>query len=184
MDFDLSWKRLSDGKSGRIVLLRLAALVFWLAAALVLSRAAVRSRETPVRIRFRLGELKALAALDDRVAAWQGARAAFIRESHSDRPYDLPAQAVLAVGGTETNQVRELSRTRIAGGWEAVQVQVRAESMALAALSPLIETGESADPPWRLTAITVEPLSPKPGKGRVSMEFETLVREPSGLPES
>jgi hypothetical protein len=180
MVFDLSWKQLKSGESGLTPVLRVIAMAVWLAALLVIARAAIRSRETPERIRSRLGELTALAVQDGRLAAWQAADQAFKRRPHAERPYDLMAQAALLTGGMDTNQVRESSRTPVAGGWEAVRVQVRAENMALGALSPLIEAGESADPPWRLMGFSIEPLSPKPGKGRVLLEFETLKRS---LPE-
>lgn len=176
MDFDLSWKRLGRGERAWIPFLRLLALAAWMMGLLVLVQAGVRSRETPERVRSRLGELNVLAAQDARLSVWQGAAESFTSQVHSAKPYDLPGQAAQAVGGPETNQVRELSRTRVAGGWDVVRVQVRAENMTLAALSPLIEGGESADPPWRLVSFSVEPLSPKPGRGRVELDFETLMR--------
>jgi hypothetical protein len=180
MDFALLLKRLRGGDSASIPLLRLAALAAWLAAAIVVTQTAARSRETPGRIRTRLAELKNLEVQDARLLAWQAAEASFNRMPHGEHPFDLPAQAARVTGGTETNQVRELSRTPIAGGWEAVRLQVRAENMALGALSPLIEAAESSDPAWRLASFSIEPLSPKPGKGRVSLEFETLGRATRG----
>lgn len=176
MVFDLSWKRFRGGEAGPALFLRLAACAVWLAAVLVLAQTALRSRETPVRIRSRLADLNALAGQEARLMAWQSAADSFKKSAHPERPFDLPARAVQVTGATETNQVRETARTRLSDGWEAVRVQVCAASMPLAALSPLIEEGESADPPWRVTAFSVEPLSPKPGKGRVQLEFETLVR--------
>lgn len=177
MAFDLSWKRIRAVKPDGLALLRLAALTAWALAALAVGRAALRSRETPARVRARANELVALSAMGEQVSGWEAAERAVVREVNERRPFDLAGQAALLAGAGETNVVREVFRGPVAGGWETARVQVRVDSLSLAALSPLLEGADAADPPWRLRSIVVEPQSPRPGKGRVSLEFETLTRK-------
>jgi hypothetical protein len=183
MAFDLSWKLWRRDGAGAPPLLRLAAAAAWLAAGVLLLQSGLISRDLPQRLRTRLGDLAVLTELDSRAASWQAARAAFLREPHTGPAIDFPARLASAAGA-ETNAVRELSRLRVAEGWDAVRIQFRSENMALAALSSLLEAGEAVDPPWRVTAISVEPVSPKPGRGRVTLEFECLakIRTEAGSP--
>ncbi|MFO7534701.1 MAG: hypothetical protein R6X19_03290 [Kiritimatiellia bacterium] len=175
MAFDLSWKPWRSDGTGAPPLLRFTAAAAWLAAGVLLLQCGLMSRELPQRLRTRLGDLAVLSDLDSRAASWQAARAAFLRETHAGPAIDFPARLASAAGA-ETNAVRELSRVRVAEGWDAVRFQFRAENMALAALSSLLEAGEAVDPPWRVTAISVVPVSPKPGRGRVTLEFECLAK--------
>lgn len=179
MAFALSWKPWRNDGSGAPPLWRLAAVVVWLAAGLLLLQTGLKSLELPQRLRTRLGDLAVLSDLESRAASWQSAREAFLRESHSGKGSDFPARLAEAAVA-ETNAVRETARIRTAQGWEAVRVQFHSENMALAALSSLLEAGESADPPWRVTSIAIEPISPKPGRGRVTLEFENLTKARSG----
>ena len=184
----MSWKRVRAFKPGSLApLLRLAALMIGVLAVAAVTRAALRSRETPERVRARLEELAALSAMSERVSGWQAAQRGFARETKASRPFDLAAQVVeLPAGDGVTNPPPLVSRMPVAGGWEQVCVQFRSDNLALAALSPLIEAAEAADPPWRLNAIAIEPISPRPGKGRVTLAFETVTRRPESgsVPEA
>lgn len=180
MAFNLTWKRIGLDDSGRLNLLRAAAVASWLGALAVIVQAAALNRETPADLRTCQEDLNTLGSMRNRMTEWTTAVESVARTFRADRPYDLAAQAALLTGGTETNAVQELSRVTAADNWEAVRVQVRSGNLPLAALSTLIESAEGAAPPWRLVSLAIEPVSPKAGRGRVALEFETL--SPSKAP--
>jgi hypothetical protein len=176
MNFTLPWKRNPAAKAGLTGCLQLAAAAAWLAALVVLAQAGLASLSAPSRIRARLADLSAVAAQEATIEAAFAAKEAFV----AAHPPDATPRLVLAMlagkslSGAATNSITEIRRTPLNPG-TAVRVQVEAEQAPLAALSPFIETAEAADPPWRLVALSIEPDSPKPGKGRVRLEFETIM---------
>lgn len=174
MTFGLSSMRAKLAEPGTLI--RLAAWLTGAVAIVVLFQAAGMSRQAPVRIRSRLDDLSILTRQEQTVQAWIQARDSFLT-AHAGKPgpfLDFKALAAQS-GGASSYEIQELPRIPLTAGWEVVRVRVQAEQATLASLSPLIETAESAQPAWRLAALTIEPLSPKPGKGRVAIDFETLL---------
>jgi hypothetical protein len=161
-------------------LLRLAAAAVWLAAVMVLAQAFMKSLTIPGVLRARLGDRAVVAAYEKKVRATAEAEKMFwaaypAKPDHQGgSPLDLAALTAQALSAAATNSVREVSRVPVGGG-TAVRFRVEAEQVPLAALSPLIETAEVAIPPMRLVAVSIEPDSPKPGKGKVGLEFETII---------
>jgi hypothetical protein len=167
-------------KHDATALIRFAAAAAWLLAAVMLAQSFAKSLAVPDRIRARLADLAAVAEYEAKVAtatwAEKAFRAAYPAPAVPGKAVPLPDLSVLAeqaLGGTGTNRVRELRRFPVGGG-TAVRILVEAEQAPLAALSPLIESAEAAAPPWRLAAVSIAPESPRPGKGRVRLEFETI----------
>lgn len=173
MIFGLSWTRMRLAEPGAV--LRLAALAIGAAAVITMVQAALASRQAPGRIQSRLEELAVLSRQEQTVRTWLAAREAFLG-ARSGQPAPALDFAALAAqsGGASAYEVQDVSRLPLVTGWEAVRIRVKAENATLASLSPLIETAEAAQPPWRLASLSIEPLSPKPGRGRVAVEFETL----------
>jgi hypothetical protein len=170
-------------------LLRFAALLAWLLAAVVLAQAVRQSGSVQARLSTRMADLGAVAGFERKARALVRAEDAFFATypTPSDPkkrtpPLDLAALAVQSLSGAATNSAREIKREAL-GRCTVVRVLVEAEQAPLAALSPLIESAETAYPPWRLVAATIEPDSPKAGKGRIRLEFETLLDNAKISPE-
>lgn len=162
-------------------LLRFTALLAWLLAAVVLAQALKQSASFQARLGARMTDLEGVAGYERKARALDRAKEAFFSAypAPSDArkrtpPLDLAALAGQALSGAATNSAREIQRAEW-GRVRAVRVVVEAEQAPLAALSPLIESAETAYPPWRLIAATIAPDSPKAGKGRIRLEFETLL---------
>ena len=175
MAFDLSWKRLRALKpETALVLVRTLSLAIWVAAAAVLGRTAIRYRQTPARLASRMHDWTAVAEMDRTAAARRDAEAAYRRDMTGRRPFDWTAQAAALAAPDRPVSVQETLRESLGGGVDRVRIGLEGEGMALAALSGLLEAAESADPPWRLRGMTIEPLPPRPGLGRVRLECETV----------
>lgn len=77
------------------------------------------------------------------------------------------------------SDVREKDRERVTADWSIQRMQVTLDDVNLADMGATIDALTSARPGWRAAEITITAAESAPGRGRVTLILEGLVRTPA-----
>jgi len=149
--------------------------VIWVAAAAAGLRTGITWKQERQNLAFRREQAEQLAHLRMMVQRWQDA-VEHVQRRHASPPRPAVWEKTSLVSEDALTSVKE-ERVKILPGWQVHRLRCEGNEVPLAALSDFLGLAESASPPWRLVGLTLEANDERGGRGRVSLEMETLEKE-------